>query len=46
MSLTELKTLQDWVVERAPSHPYRASRTVSVLGGKTKEFQAESISTR
>src|SRR6188768_897497 len=40
MSPTELKTLQDWVVERrlrlVPGIAY-----VSVLGGKTKEFQAE-----
>src|SRR5215475_2055348 len=40
MDLIELKTLQDWVVERQlRSVPGIAD--VSVLGGKTKEFQAE-----
>src|SRR5690242_2636539 len=40
MDLIELKTLQDWVVERQlRSVPGVAD--VSVLGGKTKEFQAE-----
>src|SRR3954465_6083511 len=40
VSLIELKTLQDWVVgRRLPPVPGLAD--VSVLGGKTKEFQAE-----
>src|SRR5689334_16239701 len=40
MDLIELKTIQDWVVERQlRSVPGVAD--VSVLGGKTKEFQAE-----
>src|SRR5437588_679081 len=40
ISLTELKTLQDWVVERRlRTVPDVAD--VAVLGGKTKEFQAE-----
>jgi cobalt-zinc-cadmium resistance protein CzcA len=40
MSLTELKTLQDWVVERK-LRTVAGVADVSVLGGKTKEFQAE-----
>jgi heavy metal efflux system protein len=40
MSLTELKTLQDWVVERK-LRTVPGIADVSVLGGKTKEFQAE-----
>src|ERR1043165_3225335 len=40
MSLTELKTLQDWVVERR-LRLVPGIADVSVLGGKTKEFQAE-----
>src|ERR1700755_2716676 len=40
MSLTELKTLQDWVVERK-LRTVSGVADVSVLGGKTKEFQAE-----
>src|ERR1700741_1293593 len=40
MSLTELKTLQDWVVERR-LRIVPGVADVSVLGGKTKEFQAE-----
>src|SRR5882757_6113312 len=40
MSLTELKTLQDWVVERR-LRTVSGIADVSVLGGKTKEFQAE-----
>src|SRR3954471_17699000 len=40
MSLTELKTLQDWVVERR-LRTVPGIADVSVLGGKTKEFQAE-----
>src|SRR5882762_7532078 len=40
MSLTELKTLQDWVVERR-LRTVSGVADVSVLGGKTKEFQAE-----
>src|SRR3954468_6669543 len=40
MSLTELKTLQDWVVERR-LRTVPGIEDVSVLGGKTKEFQAE-----
>src|SRR6195256_603445 len=40
MSLTELKTLQDWVVERK-LRTVPGVADVSVLGGKTKEFQAE-----
>src|SRR5215467_4021180 len=40
MDLIDLKTIQDWVVERQlRSVPGVAD--VSVLGGKTKEFQAE-----
>ena len=40
MDLIELKTLQDWVVERKlKTVPGVAD--VTVLGGKTKEFQAE-----
>src|SRR5436305_1568256 len=40
VSLTELKTLQDWVVERR-LRTVPGIADVSVLGGKTKEFQAE-----
>ncbi|HWP14269.1 MAG TPA: efflux RND transporter permease subunit, partial [Xanthobacteraceae bacterium] len=40
MSPTELKTLQDWVVERR-LRLVPGIADVSVLGGKTKEFQAE-----
>src|SRR5437016_6926993 len=40
ISLTELKTLQDWVVERR-LRTVPGIADVSVLGGKTKEFQAE-----
>src|SRR5882757_1653299 len=40
VSLTELKTLQDWVVERR-LRTVSGIADVSVLGGKTKEFQAE-----
>src|SRR5712675_797041 len=40
MDLIELKTLQDWVVERKLRTVPGVS-DVSVLGGKTKEYQAE-----
>src|SRR5882672_4287131 len=40
VDLTELKTLQDWVVERRLRLVPGVS-DVLVLGGKTKEFQAE-----
>src|SRR5438105_2128260 len=40
VSLTELKTLQDWVVERR-LRTVPGVADVAVLGGKTKEFQAE-----
>ena len=40
MSLTELKSIQDWVVERR-LRTVPGIADVSVLGGKTKEFQAE-----
>ena len=40
MDLIELKTLQDWVVERK-LRIVPGVADVSVLGGKTKEFQAE-----
>src|ERR1043166_7665631 len=40
ISLTELKTLQDWVVERK-LRTVPGVADVAVLGGKTKEFQAE-----
>src|ERR1043165_1527669 len=40
MSLTELKTIQDWVGERR-LRTVPGIADVSVLGGKTKEFQAE-----
>lgn len=40
MGLTELKTLQDWVVERK-LRVVPGVGDVSVLGGKTKEYQAE-----
>src|SRR3954462_7130259 len=40
MSLTELKTIQDWIVERR-LRTVPGIADVSVLGGKTKEFQAE-----
>src|SRR3954465_11431301 len=40
VSLIELKTLQDWVVERR-LRTVPGIADVAVLGGKTKEFQAE-----
>src|ERR1700704_6452509 len=40
MDLTELKTLQNWVVERK-LRTVAGVADVAVLGGKTKEFQAE-----
>src|SRR5499426_3747242 len=40
MDLIQLKTLQDWVVERK-LRIVPGVADVSVLGGKTKEFQAE-----
>src|SRR5438309_740244 len=40
ISLTELKTLQDWLVARR-LRTVPGIADVSVLGGKTKEFQAE-----
>src|SRR4051812_16044553 len=40
MDLIELKTLQDWVVERK-LRTVSGVADVAVLGGKTKEFQAE-----
>jgi cobalt-zinc-cadmium resistance protein CzcA len=40
MDLIQLKTLQDWVVERR-LRIVPGVADVSVLGGKTKEFQAE-----
>src|ERR1043165_6772030 len=40
MSLTELKTIQGWGVERRLATA-QGLADVSVLGGKTKEFQAE-----
>ena len=40
MDLIELKTLQDWVVERK-LRIVPGVADVNVLGGKTKEFQAE-----
>src|SRR3954462_13372771 len=40
MDLIQLKTLQDWVVERR-LRIVPGGADVSVLGGKTKEFQAE-----
>src|SRR3954453_7791215 len=40
ISLTELKTIQDWIVERR-LRTVPGIADVSVLGGKTKEFQAE-----
>ena len=40
MDLIELKTLQDWVVERQ-LRTVPGVADVSLLGGKTKEFQAE-----
>src|ERR1044071_7101112 len=45
MDLTQLKTLQDWVVERKLRMVPGVS-DVLVLGGKTKEFQAEIDLTR
>jgi AcrB/AcrD/AcrF family protein len=45
MDLIELKTLQDWVVERRLRMVPGVS-DVLVLGGKTKEFQAEIDLTR
>src|SRR5690242_10186491 len=40
MDLTQLKTLQDWVVERK-LRTVPGVADVTVLGGKTKEYQAE-----
>src|SRR5437016_5066190 len=40
MDLIELKTLQDWVVQRK-LRTVAGVADVAVLGGKTKEFQAE-----
>jgi cobalt-zinc-cadmium resistance protein CzcA len=40
MDLIQLKTLQDWVVERK-LRTVAGVADVTVLGGKTKEFQAE-----
>src|ERR1051325_592762 len=40
MDLIELKTIQDWVVERK-LRTVPGVADVAVLGGKTKEFQAE-----
>src|SRR5947208_16150919 len=40
MDLIQLKTLQDWVVERK-LRTVAGVADVAVLGGKTKEFQAE-----
>src|SRR5262244_2581682 len=40
MDLIQLKTIQDWVVERK-LRTVAGVADVSVLGGKTKEFQAE-----
>src|SRR5258708_2680999 len=40
MSLIDLKTVQDWVVERK-LRTVSGVADVAVLGGKTKEFQAE-----
>src|SRR5205823_2046398 len=40
MDLIELKTLQDWVVERK-LRTVAGVADVAVLGGKTKEYQAE-----
>src|ERR1043166_946063 len=40
MSLIDLKTIQDWVVERK-LRTVAGVADVSVLGGKTKEYQAE-----
>jgi cobalt-zinc-cadmium resistance protein CzcA len=40
MDVTQLKTLQDWVVERK-LRIVPGVADVAVLGGKTKEFQAE-----
>jgi heavy metal efflux system protein len=40
MDLTQLKTVQDWIVERR-LRIVPGVADVSVLGGKTKEFQAE-----
>ncbi len=40
MDLIELKTIQDWIVERK-IRIVPGVADVSVLGGKTKEFQAE-----
>src|SRR5258707_1264495 len=45
MDVTQLKTLQDWVVERRLRMVPGVS-DVLVLGGKTKEFQAEIDLTR
>ncbi len=41
MDVTQLKTLQDWVGRAASCASCRASPTSLVLGGKTKEYQAE-----
>src|SRR2546421_4447437 len=40
VSLTELKTIQDWIVQRK-LRTVPGVADVAVLGGKTKEFQAE-----
>jgi cobalt-zinc-cadmium resistance protein CzcA len=40
MSLTQLKTLQDWVIERR-LRVVPGVADITALGGKTKEFQAE-----
>src|SRR3954471_14151713 len=40
MSLTDLKTLQDWVVERK-LRVVPGVADVAVMGGRTKEYQAE-----
>src|SRR5437588_12006056 len=40
VDLTELKTIQDWVVERK-LRTVPGVADVTVMGGKTKEFQAE-----
>jgi cobalt-zinc-cadmium resistance protein CzcA len=45
MDVMQLKTLQDWVVERRLRMVPGVS-DVLVLGGKTKEFQAEIDLTR
>src|SRR5690349_387726 len=40
MDLIQLKTIQDWIVERKP-RIVPGVADVAVLGGKTKEYQAE-----